>query len=400
MTQAKPAVRRGRCSSGCSRRVGACLVAGLALLACLAPVPRAQAAASVPVIADVRMASSNLSLDVQLPADAQEATVEAAEALANAPWRPIVSQRVSGGETAHFELPQPAARMFFRVRTRSTPLFPDATSDTLSYQTLASVQQTAQATSAALEVTFRFRLDGSDRIRITRDGVLWEHVNWDWPGTDVTVNGVRWQPRLKNVLMSAGPDPFLPADAAFLGAQVQVTQGRDAVVLERARDALLVLVNDTPPGADDYAFTLRIPRGGAAQGATAWGPPPIQLRLAADIDGSDRLVITRDQATWEHIRWKMPSWVTVNDFDWQPGQHPVLTNAPPTAFLDKTADLATCEVLEREGRDLCAVEATPAAVIVRFADNPNDAALYRLTLGFRRLSALPVPRRATADRLP
>lgn len=226
---------------------------------------------------------------------------------------------------------------------------------------------------------------------MTRDGVLWEHVNWDWPDTDVSINGVSWQPRLKNVLMSAGPGPFLPPDASFLGAQVKVAKGRDTVVLEREEDALLILVNDTPPGAAEYEFTVTIPKARRVPKAHGRSAPELRLHIAAEIDGSDRLVITREQAEWSHLRWKWPSWVTINDYDWHPDRQPVLTNAAASAFLDTAVDFSSCEVLEREGRDLCVVEALPSSVVVHFADNPNHAALYRLTLGFRKRAERTAP---------
>ena len=89
--------------------------------------------------------------------------------------------------------------------------------------------------------------------------------------------------------------------------------------------------------------------------------------------------------------WKWPTWVTINDLEWNPREQPVLTNAAATAFLDATADLGSCEIIERTGRDLCFVETLPSQVIVHFADNPNEASLYTLTMGFRKRTSANTP---------
>src|SRR5208282_3493036 len=111
----------------------------------------------------------------------------------------------------------------------------------------------------------------SDKIVITRDGALWEHVNWDWPQGPVTVNHTQWNPRQKNYLTTLGARRFLPESFSLDSVALEVIHGRDVLALERADHALIVYPDDTPGGADNYEFKIHFHPD---------GPKPVRARAA------------------------------------------------------------------------------------------------------------------------
>jgi hypothetical protein len=106
------------------------------------------------------------------------------------------------------------------------------------------------------------------------------------------------------------------------------------------------------------------------------------LKIGAEIDGSDCLVLTSAGAHWEHLYWAFPSEVTLNEVTWKPAEENGLKNDDATRFLPAGVDLSSARIIGRQGRDLATLWATKDEVKIYFADNPNGKDTYELTIGF------------------
>ena len=222
---------------------------------------------------------------------------------------------------------------------------------------------------------FLAKIDGSDRIRITREGAEWTHLHWGFPEGPVLLNDVRWHPQAAPRLPNYGPTRFLSSDVDFETAVLRRIEGRDAVVLEREPDAITIHLNDTPLGAGHYRFEI------VFQAVR----PPVEFRVAARIDGSDELRISRSAAEWVHRCWRGPEGqVRVNGVLWLPEAEGPLPNVGGTRFLPDDVDFGSAEVVSKSGRDLVALEKRADGVSIRFADTPNGSDVYQIVVRFRR----------------
>src|SRR6185295_9152773 len=113
----------------------------------------------------------------------------------------------------------------------------------------------------------------------------------------------------------------LPTGFAFDSATLEIIKARDVVALERAADGLLVHMDDTLGGPDDYEFIIRFRQ---SHPKPVRKSTPANLKIVADIDGSDCLHLTADAARWEHFRWRFPTTVTLNDQVWNPAEDDAL----------------------------------------------------------------------------
>jgi hypothetical protein len=330
-------------------------------------------------ISSISSAGSNLVLNAVVPAEIDQVTVEMCPALGE-PWEELARMNIQAGmgEVA-FTVAKPNNSLaLFRLtgrRLQSAPLV----SAQVPYVTIAPLGTDRPAGGDAV-FHFKGAVDGSDRIVITREGASWSHVNWGWPAEDVTVNGAQWRPDEKNFLTSPAGSKFLPEEFSLQAAHLEVTQGRDVVALERGTNSLTVLLDDTPVGADVYDFAIHFgratPTTGAGHGATA------RLKVAARIDGSDCIRITRTEATWTHQAWSGPRDVMLNDMQWDPEQAKVLKNEGATRFLPRGVDFSTARILARKGRDLATMWSDKDGLSIWFADNANGDDAYELEIAF------------------
>jgi hypothetical protein len=91
------------------------------------------------------------------------------------------------------------------------------------------------------------------------------------------------------------------------------------------------------------------------------------LHFKGIIDGSDRIVITRAGAFWEHVNWGWPAGsVAVNGVQWNAREKNYLTTTGAVSFLPDaySLDAASLEIVE--ARDVVALERTNGALIVYF----------------------------------
>lgn len=339
--------------------------------------------AVAPSITSLSVVGTNLEFHASIPADATEAVLEMRFTL-EADWADTARLEIplNGGEIA-FLVPKPELEMaFFRLRISNASTVAPVLSTELRYVTMPSLATDDPQALANTNAVFHFRgkVDGSDRILITRQGAFWEHVNWNWPAGNVTINGSQWNPQEKNYLTTTGAVLFLPAAYSLHDVQLETIAGRDVVALERTNEALLVYLNDTPSGVADYEFKIHF-RPQTFPPARA-PSPAATLRIAAAIDGSDTLKITTREATWQHRAYQFPSNVNLNRIPWDVRQTNTLANTEPNAFLPTNVDLSTARITQRNGRDVATMWAAPEALWIQFADNPNGTDTYELEIAF------------------
>jgi len=332
-------------------------------------------------ITSLSVEGTNLILRATIPPGMGRVMLETCPTLGGE-WAEAGAFGTSVGENEiAFTIPKPAGPTEF-FRLNATPLLagPGMMSGELEYVTMSSLG--SEPTEAG-DAIFHFKgsIDGSDKIVITRDGALWEHVNWDWPQGAVAVNHTQWNPRQKNYLTTVGARKFLPEPFSLDSVDLEVIQGRDIVALERADQALIVYLDDTPGGADNYEFKIHF-HPARPKPVHPGAPVAAHLKIAADIDGSDTLKITAGEATWEHKNWSPPANIRLNEIPWLLSQTNVLKNEGTNRFLPAGIDFSTAKIVSRAGRDLATMWAEPDALWVRFADNPNGSDHYELDISF------------------
>jgi hypothetical protein len=117
--------------------------------------------------------------------------------------------------------------------------------------------------------------------------------------------------------------------------------------------------------------------------------PAATLKIRAQIDGSDRLKITTNAATWTHLAYSPPRAVRLNDVAWDLAATNVLANSGTNTFLPAGIDFSTARIVHREGRDLVTLWTDADAMWVTFADNPNGADAYEVEISFGKREPLP-----------
>ena len=97
-------------------------------------------------------------------------------------------------------------------------------------------------------------VDGSGRIRFTRDRVCYEHKHWS-PPVEATFNGEAWTDLSRT---PANWDAF-SRGLDLSRAWIVTRQGRDVIALERTAQGFDLYLCDSPNGSADYAVTIAIP---------------------------------------------------------------------------------------------------------------------------------------------
>ena len=124
--------------------------------------------------------------------------------------------------------------------------------------------------------------------------------------------------------------------------------------------------------------------------------PEAVFHFKGMVDGSDRILITREGALWEHAHWGWPEGaVTVNGTQWNPQQKNYLTTAGEAKFLPECFSLEAVDLERITGRDVVALERTNNALIVYLDDTPVGAGEYEFKVHFHPASPMPAPARAS-----
>jgi hypothetical protein len=375
-------------------RFSLCALGGVIFVVAMVAMAAEQAMEKLLGIVSIEAQGTNLVLIGTVPAGLQKVTLEVRPSL-DAPWTEAAETNApTDGGPVTFTIPKFDQMGFMRLKGEQSSAAPPPTAETttpapvtsseLHYATLNPLGNDVSNTnpSATNEAVLHFKgmIDGSDKITVRREGAFWEHTQWSWPG-EVEVNGLQWKPQEENYLSAAGTNQLLPDGYSFDNAELEIVKGRDTVALEQTDHGVIIYVDDTLPGADLYEFNVRFHRAPAASAERAMGAPAA-LRIMAQIDGSDTLIITTNAATWKHHFWSPPGQVTLNDVVWNPAQQNSLTNEGTNAFLPASINLSTAKIVGRKGRDLVTMQAQPGALIINFADNPGGADTYELDLAF------------------
>jgi len=343
----------------------------------LAPVCLAQGAVpvSLPVINSISLTGTNLLLTASVPPGFDRVILEGRPAM-DVPWEIMGSIDIEGQDTTMgISFGRPAAdSYFFRLKARAKEGEPLLSSE-MQYVAIPSLANNLRDGKAAFH--FKGVVDGSDKIVITRDGALWHHVNWDWPAGPVDINGTQWNSREKNYLTTKGPLKFLPETFSLEDARLEVVAGRDVIALERAKDALVVYLDDTQSGAAEYEFTVLFSPALPKRSKPA---ARARLKIAGEIDGSDRLRITAREAVWEHKTYQYPSRISLNGIPWDVREAKVMKNEGESRFLPERTDFSKARVVARSGRDVATAWAENDSLWVQFADNPNGSDYYELEI--------------------
>jgi hypothetical protein len=109
------------------------------------------------------------------------------------------------------------------------------------------------------------------------------------------------------------------------------------------------------------------------------------------VDGSDRILINRKGAFWEHVNWSWPAGaVTINGTQWNPREKNYLTTTGAVAFLPETFSLDAVRLEIIGGRDVVALERTNDALVVYLDDTQSGAAMYEFKIHFHPTATKPV----------
>ena len=332
-------------------------------------------------IKSISVTGANLVVETAFPAGRTNVTLESQSTM-SAPWVTVAQTALQTNQTgAVFAFSKPATAMaFFRLRLDGGNEPEEELSSALQ---VVSTESLGEHLAPNGDAVFRFsgKVDGSDFIKINHFGAFWNHVNWGWPDGAVTINGTQWNPQQKNYLTTVGLKPFLPEIYAMDTAELEITRGRDVVAMERTKDAVIIYLDDTPPGADIYEFNVHFhpaPLGATAKASST----AATLEVAGQIDGSDRIKVTASQAVWMHQAWSPPANVTLNGIPWDPMAEPTRKNEGTNRFLPAGVDFSTARIASRQGRDLATMWSDKDAVWIQFADNPNGADYYDIKITF------------------
>ncbi len=107
---------------------------------------------------------------------------------------------------------------------------------------------------------------------------------------------------------------------------------------------------------------------------------PKLLRISATVDGSGKIVFTRQAARYEHKQWAAPARTIFGGEPW-----PDLSRTPPAwAEIAGNLDLSKAWIVKRSGRDVIAIEHTPDGFDLYLCDSPNGSADYDVTIAIPR----------------
>ena len=334
-------------------------------------------------ITAIAVQGTNLVFTAVIPSNLNQIVLETHSSF-DGTWEE--AEQINVGDGANqvvFTIPKPATpTAFFRLKavqnSQNTPLI----SSELQYVAMPSLGSSTADNGDAI-FHFQASVDGSDKIVITREGALWNHVNWNWPPQPVTINGNQWNPKDKNYLTTVGNIFFLPEQFSLDNVDLEKIQGRDVIALERADNALILFLDDTQSGADTYDFKIHFHP--VVQKKSSVTPSTVAtLKLAGRIDGSDCIKFTATEATWEHRLYSYPSNVTLDGVAWNPQMESVRKNEGTNQFLPSGIDFSTAKIVSRKGRDLSTMWVDKNAMSVQFADNPNGSDDYEIEVSFGR----------------
>jgi beta-lactamase regulating signal transducer with metallopeptidase domain len=131
------------------------------------------------------------------------------------------------------------------------------------------------------------------------------------------------------------------------------------------------------PGSEETRFVTTASLGSCVSNGNA------VFHFTGSVDGSDKILITRDGARWTHVNrhWPLEP-VLVNDTSWNPMDQSYLATVGPEKFLPESFSLESVDLEVIEGRDVVAIERTQHGLVVYLDDTPAGASEYDFKLHF------------------
>jgi hypothetical protein len=105
-------------------------------------------------------------------------------------------------------------------------------------------------------------------------------------------------------------------------------------------------------------------------------PPEKLLHFTGTVDGSGRIIFTRDTVRYEHKFWTAPWNISLNGQAWSNFDE----NPPGWTDLSSELDLRRAHITERTGRDVIALETTVDGFDLYLSDTPGGADDYTATI--------------------
>jgi len=110
----------------------------------------------------------------------------------------------------------------------------------------------------------------------------------------------------------------------------------------------------------------------------------VVLSFEGQIDGSEKIEITRSHAHWTHLNWGWPpKSVLLGDIRWNPIEQGSLVNDGPTRFVPPV-DFSSARLRKIEGRDTVVLEPRQDSLVVHLDDTPNGASMYKFEIHLKR----------------
>jgi hypothetical protein len=212
-------------------------------------------------------------------------------------------------------------------------------------------------------------------------------------------------PGLRHVTLETRPTLVAPWETAGM-LDVPAGGGEVTFTIQKPGDMQFFRLNAAPSVEGVGVISAEVnyltvaPLGGAAlslSGSTGQATEPEAIfHFKGMVDGSDRILITRQGALWEHAHWGWPEGaVTVNGTKWNPQQKNYLTTAGAAKFLPEHFSLEAVDLERIKGRDVVALERTNDALIVCLDDTPVGAGEYEFKIHFHPARPKPAPVRAS-----
>jgi hypothetical protein len=108
---------------------------------------------------------------------------------------------------------------------------------------------------------------------------------------------------------------------------------------------------------------------------------PKVFKISATIDGSGRMIVTRQKVKYEHKHWGPPADVRFGAVAWSDLDETLPGWSEESAQLD----LTKARIIERKGRDVVALETTLDGFDLYFSDSPDGAGRYDVTISIPRI---------------
>ncbi len=223
------------------------------------------------------------------------------------------------------------------------------------------------------QITLSGNFGGTELIRISQTAATLEHVRQPYPTPPVNFNGTPWDPETNPSLSLASP--VTPANLSAYQVRLQINAGRDIAGAWIEGNELVLLIADTAGGESYYDLTVQL-----TPNPIAPSPHVAMFDIEGEFDGSDRIRLTPNRATWTHQYQSNPSNVSVGGKPWDLGSTSEFPNSGDTMYLSPAADLRTAKLIQHFGRDPVGIDVQDTYTDILFSDNPGGRVYYKVSI--------------------